>query len=143
MREALTEAERRDIRARREAGESVARIAVAYGKSERHVSLVQGVAPIASPRFEPVTGMSVTDSLEAFLGTLTLDESGRMRAEIARALAARLDRCGSRKAAGLAKQLAVAVSELERGDQKPDSSDELIARRRARHLAMTVEHNGA
>jgi hypothetical protein len=64
-----------------------------------------------------------------------------MRASIARVLARRLDSCGSREAAGLAKQLAVAVSDLERGDRNPDRIDELIARRRACHLAMTVEHN--
>jgi hypothetical protein len=139
MSERLEGSEVADIRARRECGESVAMIAAAYGMSERHISrLVQGVAPGVASRFEPAAGQPVADSLEGFISTLVLDDGGRMRAEIARALAVRLDRCGPREAAPLAKQLAVAVGELERGDRKPDRIDELIARRNARRLAHAV-----
>ena len=47
---------------------------------------------------------------------------------------------GLREACQLAKALVDVVAELERGDQKPDRIDELVARHRARRLAMTLEH---
>jgi hypothetical protein len=73
----------------------------------------------------------------------TLEEWMRLvHASIARVLAARLDSCGSREAAPLAKQLAAAVSELERSDSKPDRIDELVARHRARRLTLEPRDNG-
>ena len=144
----LGEAEIAAIRRGHAAGKSKRELAEAFGTTPQYVGkLVRGEARPLVGALDVLAGSADTvTSVRGYLERLELVGTGHVRAEIALALAEKLDAvrasesmAAAAAAPGIARQLVDVVDELSGRERELDAIDELRARRAARLLAARRE----